>query len=202
MLLAAAAELDVDLTRSVMVGDRKSDVEAGRAAGCRTVFIDLDYTRAASVERGRDRAIDRGGGRRDSATTMEKGAVHMTEVADLKVKIFADGADLDRASWRWRRTRCIKGFTTNPTLMRKAGDHRLRDVSPASCSPPFPTGRCRSRCSPTTSTRWIAQAREIASWGKNVNVKIPVTNTKGAFAGPLIQTLVERRRDASTSPRS
>ncbi|MGZ8403029.1 MAG: D-glycero-alpha-D-manno-heptose-1,7-bisphosphate 7-phosphatase [Rhodoplanes sp.] len=44
MLLAAAAELDVDLTRSVMVGDRKSDVEAGRAAGCRTVFIDLDYT--------------------------------------------------------------------------------------------------------------------------------------------------------------
>ena len=44
MRARAAAELDVDLSRSVMVGDRKSDVEAGRAAGCRTVFIDLDYT--------------------------------------------------------------------------------------------------------------------------------------------------------------
>ena len=46
MLLAAAAELDLDLPRSFIVGDRKSDVEAGRAAGCRTVFIDLDYTEA------------------------------------------------------------------------------------------------------------------------------------------------------------
>lgn len=43
MLLTAAAELDIDLSRSVMVGDRRSDVEAGRAAGCRTVFIDLNY---------------------------------------------------------------------------------------------------------------------------------------------------------------
>lgn len=44
MLLEAAAELGIDLSRSFMVGDRKSDVEAGRAAGCRTVFIDLGYT--------------------------------------------------------------------------------------------------------------------------------------------------------------
>jgi D-glycero-D-manno-heptose 1,7-bisphosphate phosphatase len=43
MLLDAAARLNIDLAASVMVGDRTSDVEAGRAAGCRTVFIDLDY---------------------------------------------------------------------------------------------------------------------------------------------------------------
>jgi D-glycero-D-manno-heptose 1,7-bisphosphate phosphatase len=43
MLLAAADELGVDLGRSFMVGDRGSDVEAGRAVGCATVFIDLDY---------------------------------------------------------------------------------------------------------------------------------------------------------------
>jgi D-glycero-D-manno-heptose 1,7-bisphosphate phosphatase len=44
MLVEAAAELDIDLRASVMVGDRASDVEAGTRAGCRTVFIDLDYT--------------------------------------------------------------------------------------------------------------------------------------------------------------
>ncbi len=44
MLLEAAAELEVDLSASVMVGDRASDVEAGATAGCRTVFIDLGYT--------------------------------------------------------------------------------------------------------------------------------------------------------------
>ena len=43
MILAAAAELGIDLGRSFMVGDRKSDVDAGRAAGCATVFIDLGY---------------------------------------------------------------------------------------------------------------------------------------------------------------
>jgi D-glycero-D-manno-heptose 1,7-bisphosphate phosphatase len=43
MLLEAARELQIDLARSYMVGDRASDVEAGEAAGCSTVFIDLDY---------------------------------------------------------------------------------------------------------------------------------------------------------------
>jgi D-glycero-D-manno-heptose 1,7-bisphosphate phosphatase len=43
MILEAASELGVDLTKSFMVGDRKSDVEAGRAAGCATIFIDLGY---------------------------------------------------------------------------------------------------------------------------------------------------------------
>jgi D-glycero-D-manno-heptose 1,7-bisphosphate phosphatase len=44
MLLRAAEDLGIDLDRSFMIGDRESDVLAGRAAGCRTVFIDLDYT--------------------------------------------------------------------------------------------------------------------------------------------------------------
>ena len=47
MLLAAAFELGIDLAKSFMVGDRKSDVEAGRAAGCATVFIDLGYAETA-----------------------------------------------------------------------------------------------------------------------------------------------------------
>jgi D-glycero-D-manno-heptose 1,7-bisphosphate phosphatase len=43
MLVAAARDCNIDLAESVMVGDRSSDVEAGRAAGCKTVFIDLGY---------------------------------------------------------------------------------------------------------------------------------------------------------------
>ena len=43
MILEAAGELGIDLKQSFMVGDRKSDIEAGRAAGCATVFIDLGY---------------------------------------------------------------------------------------------------------------------------------------------------------------
>ena len=44
MILSSAVQLDIDLAGSYMVGDRSSDVEAGKAAGCRTVFIDLKYT--------------------------------------------------------------------------------------------------------------------------------------------------------------
>ena len=47
MILETARELGVDLEKSFMVGDRKSDVEAGRAAGCATVFIDLGYAEPA-----------------------------------------------------------------------------------------------------------------------------------------------------------
>ena len=47
MILEAASELGVDLEKSFMVGDRKGDVDAGRAAGCSTVFIDLGYAEPA-----------------------------------------------------------------------------------------------------------------------------------------------------------
>jgi transaldolase len=106
---------------------------------------------------------------------------------DLKVKIFADGADLERILALYANP-LIKGFTTNPTLMRKAGisDYEAfakqvlakitdRPVSFEVFADDFPT--------------MIAQGRRIASWGKNANVKIPVTNTKGEFAGSVIETL-------------
>ena len=49
MLLEAASELGIDLARSYMVGDRASDIEAGRRTGCATVFIDLDYAEPAPI---------------------------------------------------------------------------------------------------------------------------------------------------------
>ena len=111
----------------------------------------------------------------------------MTRLTDLKVKIFADGADLTQVATLCRHP-LIKGFTTNPTLMRKAGveDYRTfaaemlalvgdRPVSFEVLSDEF--------------DEMEAQAREIARWGKGVYVKIPVTNTRGAFAGPLVARL-------------
>ena len=106
---------------------------------------------------------------------------------DLKIKIFADGADLERILALYANP-LIKGFTTNPTLMRKAGisDYEAfakqvlakiadRPVSFEVFADDFPT--------------MIAQGRRIASWGKNANVKIPVTNTRGEFAGPVLEAL-------------
>ena len=105
----------------------------------------------------------------------------------LRVKIFADGADLNGIRFM-AADRRIAGFTTNPTLMRAAGvaDYRVfarevlqivadRPVSFEVFADDFPTME--------------AQAREIASWGRNVYVKIPVSNTGGTSAAPLIARL-------------
>src|SRR2546423_11710463 len=111
----------------------------------------------------------------------------MPNLKDLKVKLFADGADLDMIS-RMAENPLIKGFTTNPTLMRKAGvkDYRAfasevlkvvtdRPVSFEGFSDDF--------------EEMELQALEIASWGESVFVKIPVTNTKGESSCPLIKRL-------------
>ncbi len=111
----------------------------------------------------------------------------MTQVNDLKIKLFADGADL-KVIAQMSKNPLIKGFTTNPTLMRKSGvtDYKAfahealgivggRPVSFEVFSDDF--------------AEMEEQAMEIASWGKNVYVKIPVTNTKGEFSGAVIKQL-------------
>lgn len=111
----------------------------------------------------------------------------MSRLDALKIKIFADGADFDSIMKLYADPR-IKGFTTNPTLMRKAGiaDYeafgrkllaaiRDRPISLEVFADDFPTME--------------KQGMAIASWGKNVNVKIPITNTKGESACPLIARL-------------
>jgi transaldolase len=111
----------------------------------------------------------------------------MSTINELKVKVFADGADLGGIIEMYKNP-FIKGFTTNPTLMRKAGvtdyegfARKLlekvtdRPVSFEVFADDFPA--------------MISQGRKIASWGKNVNVKIPVMNTKGEFAGSVLKAL-------------
>lgn len=111
----------------------------------------------------------------------------MSAVKDLKVKIFADGADFD-AIVKLRSNPLIKGFTTNPTLARKAGvtDYEAFGRKVLKAIPDLPVS-LEVFADEFEEMAW--QARAIASWGANVNVKIPVTNTRGEFAGDLIRKL-------------
>jgi transaldolase len=111
------------------------------------------------------------------------------DVRTLRVKIFADGAD--RAGMlEMARKPFIAGLTTNPTLMRKAGvaDYRAfaRDV--LSVIPDKPIS-FEVFCDDFSEME--RQAREIASWGRNVFVKIPVTNCQGEAAYGLIRRLAK-----------
>lgn len=107
--------------------------------------------------------------------------------AALKIKIFADGADLAGIREMYRNP-LIKGFTTNPTLMRNAGvtDYKAFAQEVLNAIPDRPVSfEVFADDFPTMA----AQAEEIASWGDNVYVKIPVTNTKGDQATALISHL-------------
>lgn len=113
----------------------------------------------------------------------------MNGLGDLAVKIFADSADLPAIRTMAARP-FIKGFTTNPSLMRKAGvsDYKRFALEVL----PLVSGRPISF--ETFADEFEAmerQAREIASWADNVYVKVPVTNTLGEFAGPLLRRLSE-----------
>jgi transaldolase len=105
-----------------------------------------------------------------------------------QVKIFGDGADLAGILELYKNP-LIKGFTTNPSLMRKAGieDYETFAHQLVKAIPDRPIS---FEVFADDFDEMISQGRVIASWGRNVNVKIPVTTTKGAFAGPAISTLV------------
>jgi transaldolase len=111
----------------------------------------------------------------------------MSAIPKLKVKLFADGADKKGMLEMYERP-WIAGFTTNPTLMRKAGvtDYRAfaREVLDA-----IPDRPISFEVFSDEFDDMERQAREIAGWGKNVYVKIPVTNTKGATAYELVKKL-------------
>jgi transaldolase len=105
----------------------------------------------------------------------------------LNVKLFADGADIVGIR-EMALNSSIAGFTTNPTLMRKAGvvDYKAFAKEVLTIVPDKPVSFEVFADDFPTMER---QALEIASWGKNVNVKIPVTNTKGEFCGALVKKL-------------
>ena len=111
----------------------------------------------------------------------------MTTTTKLDIKIFADGADRDGIIEMYNNPQ-IAGFTTNPTLMRKAGisDYRafaldiLKEISDRPIS---------FEVFSDELPEMERQAMEIASWGENVYVKIPVTNTGGETCYELARKL-------------
>lgn len=104
-----------------------------------------------------------------------------------RVKIFADGADL-QGILALHKNPLIKGFTTNPSLMRKAGIEDYEGFARQLVAA-IPDRPISFEVFADDFDGMIAQGRVIASWGPNVNVKIPITTTKGTFTGPVIRTL-------------
>ena len=116
--------------------------------------------------------------------------MNMPKLSDLKVKLFTDGADkaqiIEMARQPW-----IAGFTTNPSLMKKAGvsDYELyaRDLVAA-----VPDRHISFEVFSDDIPEMVAQARVISSWGKNVYVKLPVTTTRNE---PLFDVVRSLSRD-------
>jgi len=192
LLTAAARAYDIDLASSFMVGDRWRDIEAGRRAGCRTVFIDRGYWErrpatfdfsAAGLPEGVNWIL---AGRVPAAGEGAR-PTRLEGYMGLKVKIFADGANVD-AMLRLAGDPMIQGFTTNPTLMRQAGvrDYEAfaREVIAA-----IPNRPISFEVFSDNLEEMRRQALHIASWGMNVNVKVPVTNTKRESVVPLLREL-------------
>ena len=110
---------------------------------------------------------------------------------DMNVKIFADGAKKDEI-FEMNKRSYISGFTTNPTLMKKAGikDYKAFSLDVLSQIKDKPIS---FEVFSDDFEEMEKQALEIASWGKNVYVKIPITNTKGFSSKQIIKKLSEKK---------
>jgi transaldolase len=111
----------------------------------------------------------------------------MKSVSDLRVQIFADGADMANMLELYRQP-YIKGFTTNPTLMRKAGvkdyERFARELLDRINNRPI-----SFEVFADDENQMELQAHKIASWARNVYVKIPITNTRGEPMDRLMHRL-------------
>ena len=115
----------------------------------------------------------------------------MKKIEELKVKIFADGADKAGMLEMYAKP-YIKGLTTNPTLMKKVGITDYR----AFCKDILTSIRDKPLSFEVFSDDFAEmerQAMEISSWGENVYVKIPVTNTKQETCYALVKKLAARK---------
>ena len=105
-------------------------------------------------------------------------------------KIFCDIADLSLIK-RFNKKSIVKGFTTNPSLMRKAGARDYKKYSKKILKITKKPVSCEVFADETS--KMLSQGININQWGKNVYVKIPVTNSKGKFMGSVINQLNKRK---------
>ncbi len=101
-------------------------------------------------------------------------------------KIFCDIADLDLIR-KFNRKKIVKGFTTNPSLMRKAGARDYKSFSKKILRNTSKPVSCEVFADDIKGM--INQGKKISEWGKNVYVKVPVTNSRGEFMGNVISEL-------------
>ncbi len=187
LLFRAAAKYGIDLPASYLVGDRWRDIEAGERAGCKTVWIDYGYLERSPLV-GPAMRVDSLRAATDWILEQNQGQSGITNPARaLKVKLFADGADKAAMLEHYANPQ-IQGFTTNPTLMRKAGltDYEgfARDILAIIWDRPI-----SFEVFADEFPEMARQAHKIASWGENVYVKIPITNTRGELSLDLIHRL-------------
>jgi transaldolase len=184
LLLNAAATHGIDLQSSFMVGDRWRDIEAGAAAGCRTIWIDRQYLEQLPATPPEARVMSLS---QAASCILEQEKPAEPSLAALRVKLFSDGAD--KASiLKLATDPLIRGFTTNPTLMKAAGisDYEAfgREVLQHIREHPVSFEVFSDEFDDMER-----QAFRIADWGANVYVKIPVTNTKAEPSYALIRRL-------------
>jgi len=112
-------------------------------------------------------------------------------IEDLKVKLFADSADIN-GMLQMNSKPYIKGLTTNPTLMRKAGVTNYKEFAKSVLSE-ITDKPISFEVFSDDEEGMKYQAVEIASWGENVYAKIPITNTKGKSTSEVIKYLVAKK---------
>lgn len=190
----AQLRYELDLQNSWFIGDQDTDVECGQLMGIRTVLIQNKHSSKKRVKNGSAFTANNLGEavqivcekRKQNGNyfSMVKGEGAMNE---LKIKLFADGAVLADMKNAYAGG-LVKGFTTNPTLMKKAGitdyNQFAKDVLAEINDMPISFE--------VFSDEFVEMEREariINSWGENVYIKIPITNTKGESSIPLIKKL-------------
>ncbi len=114
----------------------------------------------------------------------------MPSLSDLKVKLYADGAEKEGMLALYRE-KVVKGFTTNPSLMNKAGIKDYRAFAKDIASHITDLSISFEVFSDDIA-EMERQASEIKTWGKNVYVKIPITNTKQESCLPLVKKLTNQ----------
>lgn len=203
MLLEAAWAWGIDFPSSYMIGDRWTDVEAGRRAGCKTALVNAAVTearrcqpdfQAASLREaehwiftavpGEEIGFDKGF---SQIREPFHGRNIMNNLNGLKVKLFADGADKSGMLEMYANP-LIQGFTTNPTLMCKAGvsDYQSFAREIVTLIPDRPIS---FEVFADEFEEMERQALELSSWGDNINVKIPVMNTQRQPSYDLLRRL-------------
>ncbi|WFN36787.1 transaldolase [Methanomicrobium antiquum] len=111
----------------------------------------------------------------------------MSKLSDFKIKLYADGADIEGMIEEYKKG-VASGFTTNPTLMKKAGVKSYEEFAKAVLKE-IPDLPISFEVFSDDLSGMEREARKIAGWGDNVYIKIPVTNTKGESTAELVKKL-------------